>query len=306
MSSHINYGLFKFDLTDYHAVLGVSLDADAKQIRQRYLKVVYRLHPDTCKAKDETEKKQASEMLSKLVNPAYEQLSRKQSQAEHHVVLSQVGQRLAQESRKITLASEAAKQLYQAENTLENTYDKLLKALAAEQYKDLGQVTIKTAQISELNLVYLMLKHKLGKLERSPQKKVNAAPAAAKPPAQNNSKPPEKKSESPLAVYLRRAQESLDRNQFAQAIMELRDAIAIDPNNSTCHGLMGLAYLKQNQLSMAKVHINKALQSNAQDPTVTKAKQELDRLSPPTNPTGSKSTESRGGIFGGLFGGKKK
>lgn len=56
MSFKIQQGLFKLDIVDRHAILGVPIDADSKQIRQRYLKVAYRLHPDTCKAESETQK----------------------------------------------------------------------------------------------------------------------------------------------------------------------------------------------------------------------------------------------------------
>lgn len=312
MSFQIKHGLFKFNLTDYHAVLGVPIDADNKQIRQRYLKIVYRLHPDTCKA-ETNEKEKASELLSKLVNPAYEHLSKQQSHLEYQVVLTQIGQRLAK-GENITVASEAAKKLYQADKNLETTYRDLLKALAAEQYKALAHVNNQTAQISELNLVYLMLKHKASQQkERSPQTALKSTAAkTARPSAQANGKPEKKKPESPIATHVRRAQESLEREQFSQAVLDLRDALKLDPNHSTCHGLIGLAYLKQNQLGMAKVHINKALQSNSQDPAVIQAKQELDKLfatatnSKTTRPTGEKTTEPRGGIFGGLFGGKKK
>ena len=74
MSFQIDRGLFKFDFTDYHAVLGVSVDADVKEVRKQYLKIARLLHPDSSKSNDEAEKQQANMLLTKLVNPAYEQL----------------------------------------------------------------------------------------------------------------------------------------------------------------------------------------------------------------------------------------
>ena len=298
----IKYGLFKLDIIDHYAILGIPLNADAKQIRQQYLKIVQNLHPDVCRANGETDKQQASQILSKLVNPAYEQLSKDKLRVEYQVMLSQVGQRLAQQSGKITLASEVAKELSKAGKNLDPIYYKLLKSLAVDQYQALEQVHYKIAQISELNMVYLLLK---GQVE--PTKPQKAATTQANSGT-------EEKSETSMALYLRRAQEYLNKNQFAQAILELRDALKLDPNHSSCHGLMGLAYLKQNQISMAKVHINKAYQSNPKDLIAIKSKQELDRLTAVVDPkkTQGRSAKNKlteppgGGIFGGLFGGKKK
>ena len=39
------HGLFKFDYTDYHAILGVSLDAEFAEVRKRYMRLARRLHP---------------------------------------------------------------------------------------------------------------------------------------------------------------------------------------------------------------------------------------------------------------------
>ena len=302
----IKYGLFKLDIIDHYAILGIPLNADAKQIRQQYLKIVQNLHPDIFRAKDETEKQQASQLLSKLVNPAYEQLSKDKLRAEYQVVLSQTGQRLTQQSGKITLASELAKELYKAGKDLEPIYCKMLGSLAADQYQALEQVSNKIAQISELNMVYLLLK---GTDEAAKRQK-----AATIAQASSGKSGKEKSESSGMAGYLRRAQEFLNKNQSAQAILELRDALKLDPNHSSCHGLMGLAYLKQNQLSMAKVHINKAYQSNPKDLIAIKSKQELDKL---TAVVDAKKTQGRsskdklnepsgGGIFGSLFGGKQK
>lgn len=46
MSFVIKNGLFHLNITDYHAILGASLDANAKEIRLKYLKIAQILHPD--------------------------------------------------------------------------------------------------------------------------------------------------------------------------------------------------------------------------------------------------------------------
>ncbi len=128
--------------------------------------------------------------------------------------------------------------------------------------------------------------------------------------------PPQPEPESVVEQYCRRAQVLMAKNNFAQARVELQDALKLEPNNSRCHSLIGVVYLKQNQNTMAKIHIKKALELNPQEPMALKGKQFLDKLaqkaSVQTNgkpkPTpGNVSYKSDGsGLFGGMFGGNKK
>ena len=106
MSFPIEQGLFKYDITDHYAILGVPINADSRQIRQRYLKIAYILHPDTFHGKTEQEQKLATKILSKLVNPAYETLSKDRYRQEYKLVLSQMGQNLADELSSITIATD--------------------------------------------------------------------------------------------------------------------------------------------------------------------------------------------------------
>ncbi|MEO1299967.1 MAG: J domain-containing protein, partial [Cyanobacteria bacterium J06636_16] len=131
---NIEQGLFKLDLTDYHAILGVSIDADAKQIRKRYLKIARKLHPDSLAAATDAEKQQASELLSKLVNPAYEKLTQEKEMAEHRVVLRLQGEQLSRRPAGLNIQTESAKALLQTSDAL-NLYNNSLKRLAEEQYE---------------------------------------------------------------------------------------------------------------------------------------------------------------------------
>jgi curved DNA-binding protein CbpA len=317
MSFQIKQGLFKLNLTDHYAILGIPLDADSKQIRQKYLKIAQKLHPDTCQYKDD-DKKQANQFLSKLVNPAYEELSKEKTKAEYQLILSQVGKKLAEDSAKITLATETAQKLLQANNNFDLVYRQLLTNLTYEQYSSLDKTLAVIAQISELNLVYLILK------QTSLDKSFAQQQPPSNPPVQphvQNSIPEEAKKESleeemsgiQVSSYIRRAQEYFDKNNFVQAIVEIKDALKIDPNNSIAHALMGLCYLKQNQITMAKVHINKAWQLNPQDSIVIKSKQELDKLESQqpkngnsNNTKGEKAKPANGGgILSGWFTKKK-
>ncbi len=326
MSFSLKQGLFRFDLVDRHAILGVNLDADKKKVRQSYLRIVQRLHPDTCKAPTKTEKEFANQLLAKLVNPAYEFISKEYGFNEHHIILGQMAKSLAKQKDKIQLTSTVAQQLIQVKpSALDLTYRQLIQPLILEQYQNFSETLEKISQISELNLVYLMLKENWALGEKkvtptSPPSKTTTPPQNSTPNNDNNATIGQENKETPQVAttdvltatpYIRRAQEYMEKNNFAQVILELRDGIKIDPNNATCHALMGLAYLKQNQTTMAKVHVNKAWQTEPQNTLVKQAKQALEKqgvtvTSVKSKPVESKTTEKTGGILGGLFGGKKK
>ena len=281
MSFKVERGLFKLDFTDHHAVLGIPVNADEKEVRKRYLKIARRLHPDSCKAGTEAEKKLASQLLSKLVNPAYEQLS--QSNRDYIVSLGHMGRRLAVEKGKIPVASEAAKQLGRSGASLDLAYKSAVQNIASKQYESLDQVLDKIAEISELNLVYLTLKGNKGEGIKAEEKRPLTPPP---PPKQEDLRPQPPKPEphfdstgaSRVPEYIRRAEGYMVKNNFASAVLELREALKLDQTNSNGHSLLGIAYLKQNQMAMAKVHLNKALQLNPKDERAIKAKQYLDKL----------------------------
>ena len=330
MAFAIKHGLFKLNITDDHAILGVSLDDDPKKIRLKYLKTAHKLHPDTCKS-DADEKKLASQLLSRLVNPAYEQLSRKNSYLEHQLVLTQIGKRLAEKSDRVNFATKPAKELLASGDKFELVYQKLLKSLVQEQYKSLDSAVDKIALISELNLAYLMLQHSKG---INQDQVATAKPPVAKPEAKQSptsekvatqSAPISSTPEPPspqvrVASYIRRAKEYMEKGNLIQAIAELKDGLKIDPNNSTVHALLGKIYLRQEQLTMAKIHVKKAEQANPKDPIVIEVKKDLDKLlkqkaqqnhstgrsSRSKNKNTSQSKSSNSGLFGSLFGAKKK
>lgn len=337
MSFVIKQGLFKLNITDHHAILGVSLDADAKQIRLNYLKIAQKLHPDKCRA-DPVKAKTAGQILSKLVNPAYEQLSRKTAYAEHQLVLTQIGKRLAENKDKIVVKNRQAQELLEAEVSAELVYPKLLKKLTTEQYKSLGELGDKIEAISELNLVYLMLKSDRG-INRSSFQAPSATPTSKKPSqqtvAQNKStvtqastsktsaQPTPTPAEEPTTdsrvnAFVSRAQQYISKAEFDRAIKELKDALRINPNHGVAHAVMGRAYIHKKQLTMAKVHIDKAIKAEPHNQIVMDSKKALDKLSrvanksKASNPgTGGKSKDKNNksgnsGFFSGFFGSKKK
>ncbi|MEP0868641.1 DnaJ domain-containing protein [Trichocoleus desertorum AS-A10] len=319
MSFQIDRGLFKLDFTDYYAILGVPINSDAKEIRKRYLKIARNLHPDSFSSESEDEKQQATELLSKLVNPAYEKLSQDRERAEYEVLVRLKGQQAIKEKDSVQIFSEVATQLSKA-NDVDHAYKTALQEIATKQYQTLDQILELTGQISELNFVYLLRKG--GAVPGSSQTKNQATGAATSNQAGKSNQaanaapaPSNASQAKPTAVeqYCRRAEELIVRNAFAQAILELRDGLKLEPNNSRCHGLLGMVYLKQNQAKMAKIHIERALQLNPKDEIALEAKQKLDKLSagtggkakPAKAGQSEKPRDSGGGLFG-LFGGKKK
>jgi len=326
----IKHGLFKLNIIDHHAVLGISIDAEPKQIRLRYLKIAQKLHPDKCR-RDQEKMKMAGNILSKFVNPAYEQLSRKNAFAEHQLVLTQIGKRLAENKDKISVKGELAQELLKAGDSVELVYPKLLKKITKEQYNSLEHTGQEIESISELNLVYLMLKGERG-MSRS-QKKASA-PATSKKENIANSKttvtqasaPPsstpiqvdEPTTESRVDAFVSRAQQYISRGEFDRAIKELKDALRIDPNHGITHAVMGRVYLHKKQVTMAKVHIGKAVKADPHNQLVKDSKKALDKLvritnnSKTSNPgadgknNGKNTKPGNSGFFSGFFGSKKK
>jgi len=308
----ISQGLFQYDLIDHFAILGVSIDAEHEEIRERYLKIAYKLHPDTCRLYTPAEREQANQLLAKLVNPAYEHLGRDLYREEFRLILAQMGKAMARDLSKITINSESARKLAQSSANYELVYQKILQSLAIDQYTALENTYQKIAQLSELNLVYLILTEGRGNRKTTPKVFISQGDtnqselvvAAVTTAAWAKAK------ELPLEAYIRRAQASLDQNNPAQALRELRDALRQEPDNGICHALLGLAYLRQNQPSMARVHINRAWQTSPQDATVIKCKQELDKVVNPNievqHQNGQKGEGDRNGGFWSRFGGKKK
>ncbi|MEM1310759.1 MAG: J domain-containing protein, partial [Cyanobacteria bacterium P01_H01_bin.153] len=233
----IEQGLFQFDLTDYHAILGVAIDADAKAIRKRYLKIARRLHPDSLRSATDEDRQKANELLSKLVNPAYETLNQEKSMTEHLVVLRLRGQQLSQQA-SVALQSEAAKSVAKSNNA-SSTYINSLKELTETQYEAIDQVLDITGQISELNLAYLMsTSHESGSSVMASKETTTAASAAATnaptPPGARSKTPapppsPRQQRQAIIGSYFNRAAEFALKKDYTRAIVEMRDAVKSHP-----------------------------------------------------------------------------
>ncbi len=337
MSFEFTRGLFKLDFTDHHAILGMPLDATAKEIRKRFMAIARNLHPDVCKSDN---KLKAEEVLSKLVNPAYAKLSHDRERDEYIVLLKMMGKRLVQEHQSIAPQSDAAKKLFQTP-AFETTYKTLLNELAQNQYDNLDTTLDTIAQISELNLVYLLRKERDGGGVKRDNRPAAAASLSTAPPA-TASQPPQSGFQTNFVEQHYRRAEALaqkgDANSLLMARKELQEALKLDPSNSRIHALMGIVFLRQNRINpnsvnvtMAKQHVTQALRLNAQESLALEARKLLNQIAA-SDATGGKSAAAAkaaqpktsqpktappkpdnkpsggGGLFGGLFGGggKKK
>ncbi|TVR04609.1 MAG: J domain-containing protein [Phormidium sp. GEM2.Bin31] len=315
-SFDFNRGLFTLDFTDHHAILGVSLDAETKAIRKRYLNIARCLHPDVCQADN---RELAQSILSKLVNPAYSKFSNERESSDYIILLRMLAKRLQQEYSQVELHSAIAKSLMETAN-YEALYQKAVSELAQQQYQDLNRIEHYVGELSELNLIYLYRREQQNKGWAQPSKRPSPSPTAAPPP------PPRPSTNTFVEQYLQRARSLMEQKNFAHARKELQDAIKLEPENSRCHGLMALVYLKQQEvqpskvnLTMANSHTTKALKLDPKEPLALEARKTLTRMmARPSGPEGKpktkppkksdktkKSDKGGGGLFG-LFGNKKK
>ena len=295
MSFEMTKGLFKYDFTDQHAILGVPLDAEFSDIRKRYMKIARRLHSDTCSFEDQADKDWANQFLSKVVNPAYNKFSKDSDRKEYNLLVTAIAKRVAKEQAKMHIESEAAKQLATAKD-LEEAYKTAVNKLALKQYESVKETQEAIAQISELNMVYLLRKERLG----------GVRVAASSPPKAVTSVLPKFQPKDSLADQsCRRAQGFMDSKNYAKASLELKEAIKHEPKHSKAHALLAMCYFQQNQATMAKLQVQKALASNPEEPTALEVKKKLEQSA--ASEAKSKKNEGKlGGFFGSLFGGKKK
>jgi curved DNA-binding protein CbpA len=321
MSFQIKRGLAEFGYSDHYAVLGLPVDASAADIRKQYVKLARILHPDSCAPS--MDKGHASQVLSKLVNPAYQFLSQEKERVDYGMLLKLVGQRANLELDSARLYAQTAKDLLTADQ-YETFYRTTVQELAQKQYSQLSEVVEVTEQLSELNLTFL-LRRELMQTSRSsqptfaePSPAVPTQPSSpdvsvttpVKEPVDRKAVPP---SEVFVSQYIRRAEDYIEKNRYQDAIKELRSALSLDAQNFRCNLLIGVIYLRQKQPKMAKGYLQNAQKiepSNAallqelnllkkQEDAVAKPSQAGAKVTQP----GVKAPERRGPF--GWFGTKK-
>lgn len=313
MSFQIDQGLAHYDCVDHYAILGLPITTEAGEIRKRYLRIARNLHPDSRSDRDSENQALANQLLSKLVNPSYHILTQERERAEYQVMLRLLGQRLVQDRSSLPLQSKVATQLLQTPGIPDHSYQKAVQDLAQQQYQVLEQALELIGQLSELNLVYLLRRQENGGTGAIPIPARGSAPVPGSEPGPGTSLPPEANASQPGGVtnsyvsqYYRRAEVLVAKNNPQAAIVELRDALKLDPESSECHSLLGAVYLKLNQLTMARIHFSQALKFNSRNAAALNGKQQVQRLERQAQGSHRGSSKPRGGGLFGLFGGKNK
>lgn len=308
MVLRLDKGLFQLDdFSDYHAILGVSVDATPEQIRRQYLQIVRRLHPDRLQGDRQQLRDMSTLVLARVVNPAYNTLSQPQRYQDHLLALQAKAQQARTRQVSIRAMHEAAQKLAISPQ-IRSDYQALVQQLSADLYSSLTEIEERINQLSELNLVFLQ--RSPGMAEATPVAKIATTPvpataATATTPAEAAPTGAGATSTAErVSSYLRRAEDYVSKQAFAPAIAELRDALRLDANDSRCHALMGSIYLQQNQLTMARVSIRRALALDPQNAQALEAQRQLAqheaKSAPPAPPPKGKR-----GLLGGWFGKNK-
>ena len=304
----IQRGLFSNEFVDHYALLGMPLFSDGKDVRKSYLKVARLLHPDSATLAS-SDKPFAEQLLSKLINPAWECLVQEKSKIEYDLLLKLK----AKEAAGNPNATEGLCAIAQAlldKSDVELEYRALVKSLTAKQFEQLSQCEEVTAQISELNLVYLIKTEGNWTSGGAPMRRATPSPDASETPAAQPAINPYAARQSLADPYFNRAEIAFKRQNYPQAILELRDALKLEPDNGRSHSLLGMVYFEQKQGTMARIHFDKALSLNASDPMALMGKQMLQKTTSKsstaaTPKTSTKDSGKSPGMFGGLFGKKK-
>lgn len=308
-------GLFQVDFDDHHAVLGIPITADAKIVRKRYLTIARKLHPDSLSGASAADAQKASEVLSKLVNPAYEALSQEKSSTEHMLVLKIKGQSLRRTGTAPTVTSAVAKDLLKTPN-VDAAYRKAVNGLAERQFEQLEAVSEVIGELSELNLVYLYRSNAGDSAPSGTTRRPSAQPAAASPATATPL--PRKNQAAILESYINRAQDYEQSKDYSRAILELRDAVKTYPNSGVCHSYLSALYLKAGQGTMARIHAKRALEISPEDERALAVQGRVEKTSSGSAANAAKTSSAKaaaaksskpsdkGGGFFGLFGGKKK
>lgn len=294
--------------SDPYAVLGLSVTADDRRVLKRYRTVAKLLHPDSYTHSAADDRDFASQLLARLVNPAYQQLKQEKGRAEVVATMRFRVRRLNGDEPLLPQTELGERLLRTPVPQVDVFYEQAVTRLAEAQFLPLSDFATVTQQLIELNQVYLYLKMGEPLIREKP---TGIIPPPVQRPAEFQLKTEET---SATAVnyaqrHYQRAQEYGRKENWAQAIAELRDAIRLEPTRGEFHSLLAKAYLMQDLVGMAKVHFRQALKFNPEDPLAVyyaaKLKIPVDappvRSDTPKSPAARTAAKSTVGANGGLF-----
>ena len=240
----ISRGVAGYKIDDHFAVLGLAVNTDVTQMRKKFLRLAKILHPDVANY-SEAEKKLATNYFAKLVSPAYQVLNSDQDRAEYFLTLRTLAQGFKQKPPQVELQSAAARQFLQYPN--EGNYIRAINEIASLQYRNLNKILDYTAELSELNLVYLMTQQDIGQPSSSSTRRFEDEAAIQDPNAIK------------VQSGLKLAEMYIGKKQWTEAMRELKALEKIAADNSKVYELIGLVYMNQDLAVMAKTSFQKAL-----------------------------------------------
>lgn len=250
--------------SDPYAVLGLSVAADDRRVLKRYHTIAKCLHPDRFTQTHPIDRECANQLLTRLVNPAYQVLKQGKSRAEKVALLRLRAKRLHQSVLSLPSSDVVQQLLKVSVQELDVFYEQAISRLAELQFQPLNQFETTTQQLAELNLLYLHLKVNASQLREKPTGIIAAQQAK---PVQFA---PSTVETAEIAVsyaqrHYHRAQDYAKKGTWSQVVIELRDAIRLESDRSEYHSLLAKAYFTQNLPGMAKVHFRQALKLNPND-----------------------------------------
>lgn len=310
----ISRGIGQYHSSDHFAVLGLPVTADAKQVRQRYLTIVRRLHPDVYGMSPE-EKEVACEYLAKMVSPAYNILMNERERAEYSCLIRLIAKRLVKQEHSLQPVSAIANKLLAAPKDF--SYERAVEVVAEQQYASLQKIMSYTVQLSELNLVYLVATE--GYVGSTTQDKIKnksevpistASPKTTENPetnsksAQTGSSASRVNKSGSVDDLIKKIEELITQKQWAAALHELREVLKQDNTNAKVHALLGVVYFNQKLGGMAKVSFQQALKYNPKEAIALMYLSKIesgDSATPKGKP--DNSTKDKGKGFFGWLGG---
>ncbi|MGB3136675.1 MAG: DnaJ domain-containing protein [Nodosilinea sp.] len=292
--------------SDPYALMGVSLAADERRILKRYRVIAKQLHPDALIDTPPELRQFAAQVLPKLVNPAYQRLKQDKGRNEVLATLRFKVRRLSRDQSASPVGEQSKKLLEVPEPEVEVFYEQAVERLCNRQYESVAEFEVRTQNLSELNLIYL--RRKMGTpIIREKRAGLISTTSVPKSPASLSDLPADINSTGGgmyAERHYSRAQEYLKGKNVQAAIQELKDAIRIDPRNSSYHCLIGQAYLISKLTGMAKVHFKQALRLNPKNAVATKYAQQLN-ITVETQrrraETVAVAASDRRSLFGSLF-----
>ncbi len=301
-------------LSDPYAVLGIPVTADPQRIMKRYRAVAKVLHPDRYGNADPQVRDWVTQVLARLVNPAYAKIKDDLGQRE---ILALVRLQALQNLKDgVPVQTPIARSLMQQSvQSTEIFYEQQVSRISETLYEVPTALGDRIQELLELNVVYLQLKQgdhpqrqrRTGLMPPEPAVQTGRSTPTATPIPQSG--PLNGAMSGPLSNGLGTpqyyAQRHYDRakhyaqtSRWKEAIQELKDAIRLAPSCSDYHALMGFIYMKQDQMGMARVYFKQALKLNPDDKLAKRFSQYLPKpaTSEPIVPE-TKPAEKRG-LFG--------